>query len=161
MTGFDTIYEEHSRKVYRYLLALTGSEDAAEELLQETFFQALRQIGTYKERSGMFTWLCAIAKNLWKNECRRRNRFADGSPEELTLPNSNPTPEEACLRSEDARRIRRAAESLPEPYGQVFLLRTVGGLKLTEIAAIYEKTESWARVTYFRARQKIIEEVLK
>jgi len=75
------------------------------------------------------------------------------------LTDTGPTPEEAYLRAEEAMRIRRTAEMLPEPYGEVFLLRTVGGMKLTEIAALYEKTESWARVTYFRARQKIIEEV--
>ena len=70
-----------------------------------------------------------------------------------------PTPEEAVLRKEQAHRLRRAVQTLADPQREVFILHAFGGLKLRDIAALHQKSESWARVTFFRAR-KTIQEVL-
>ena len=161
MTDFQTIYREQARKVYRYLLCLTGSEDAAEELLSETFYQAMLHIGRFRGECSIFTWLCAIGKNLWRKEQKRLRHIStlsEGIPE---LINAFQTPEDDVIRRDEARRILRIAESLPDRLRMVFLLRTVGQLPFKEIADIFEKSENWARVTYYRARQKITEEVLK
>ena len=161
MTDFRKIYEEQASKVYRYLLCLTGSKQTAEELLAETFYQAMLHIGRYRGDSSILTWLCGIAGNLWKNELRRAGRFTGTPPELLPLKADAVSPEDTMIQSDEARRIRLAADGLPDHMRTVFLLRVLGDLSFREIAGILGKTESWARVTYYRARVKITEEVLK
>ena len=159
MAGFEDLYKTQGKPVYRFLLALTGEADQAEELLQETFYRAFLHIDRFEGRSSLYTWLCRIGKNAWLKECRRRERYADTPYEDLTLPDPAPPPEEAMLRRAQSKRLRRTIRKLEEPQRDVFILHAFGGLKLKEIAAIYQKSESWARVTYFRAR-KILQEVL-
>lgn len=159
MAGFEDLYQTQGKPVYRFLLALTGDPHQAEELLQETFYQAFLHIDRFEGRSSLYTWLCQIGKNAWLKECRRRSRFTDAPYEDLTLPDPSPPPEDAMLRREQAARLRRAALALEDPRREVFLLHAFGGLTLKEIAALHQKSESWARVTYFRAR-KTLQEVL-
>ena len=159
MRGFEELYITQGKPVYRFLLALTGDAHQAEELLQETFYQAFLHIDRFEGRSSLYTWLCCIGKNAWLKECRRRSRYADTPYEELKLEDPAPTPEEAMLRREQGQRLRRAVQALEDPQREVFILHAYGGLKLKEIAALHQKSESWARVTYFRAR-KTIQEVL-
>ena len=157
MAGFEDLYKTQGKPVYRFLLALTGDEHQAEELLQETFYQAFLHIDRFEGRSSLYTWLCCIGKNAWLRECRRRSRYADTPYEELTLTDPSPTPESAILRREQSRRLRQAVLALEDPRREVFILHVYGGLKLREIAALHQKSESWARVTYFRARKQIQE----
>ena len=161
MAAFQKVYEEYARKVYKFLLSLTGSEDFAEELLQEAFYQALQHIDRFEGRCSLYTWLCQIGKNAWIKECRRRSRYADSPLEDLTIPAVNTSPEALFLEKEAYILARKALLTLEEPYRDVFILHALSGVKLKEIAAIYEKSESWARVTYFRARTKLAQEVLK
>ena len=159
MAGFEDLYKAQGKPVYRFLLALTGDPHQAEELLQETFYQAFLHIDRFEGRSSLYTWLCRIGKNAWLRECRRRSRYADTPYEELKLTDPTPTPEEATLHREQTQHLRRAVLKLEDPQREVFILHAYGGLKLKEIAALHQKSESWARVTYFRAR-KTIQEVL-
>lgn len=159
MAGFEDLYQTHGKPVYRFLLALSGDEHQAEELLQETFYQAFLHIDRFEGRSSLYTWLCCIGKNAWLKECRRRSRWADTPYEALTLADPAPGPEDAMLQREQLHRLRRAVLALEEPRRDVFILHAFGGLKLKEIAALYQKSESWARVTFFRARKTIQEEL--
>lgn len=159
MTEFSKLYETHGKPVYRFLLRLTGNADQAEELLQETFYQALVHIGQFQGRSSIYTWLCRIAKNAWLKECRKNAVRADTPLQELQLPDPALTPEAALIRKDELHRIRQALLKLDEPYKEVFILHIYGGLKLKEIAEANEKSESWARVTYYRARAQIAKEV--
>lgn len=161
MSEMKRIYEEYGKPVYRFLLSLTGSPEQAEELLQETFYQALIHIDRFEGRCSLYTWLCQIGKNAWLKECSRRKRYADTPYEELPLADPALTPEEAAIRADELRRVRLGVQKLEEPYRDVFILHIYGGLKLTEIAAIYGKSESWARVTFYRAKTRIAKEVMK
>lgn len=156
MAAFSQIYEEYAKPVYRFLLSLTGDASMAEELLQETFYQALQHIDRFEGRCSLYTWLCQIGKNAWYKECRRKKHFAERSPDI-----HSPSPEAQFIAKEEYTAVRQALYRLPEPYKDVFIMHTFGGIKLKEIAAIYQKSESWARVTYFRAKQQIIQEVSK
>ncbi len=164
MAGFQEVYEQYGKAVYRFLLKLTGSEESAEELLQETFYQAFLHIDRFEGRCSLYTWLCQIGKNAWIKECRRRKRFADEEFTDAVWEEKNPAsvsfqPEEQFLRKETYGRIWKAVMKLEEPYKDVFILHAYGEVKLKEIAMSYQKTESWARVTYYRARQQIVKEV--
>ena len=159
MRGFEELYHTQGKPVYRFLLSLTGDPHQAEELLQETFYQAFLHIDRFEGRSSLYTWLCCIGKNAWLKECRRRSRYADTPYEDLRLTDPTPPPEEDLSRREQAQRLRRAVLALEDPHREVFILHAYGGLKLREIAALHQKSESWARVTFYRAKQKLMEKM--
>lgn len=161
MAAFQKIYEEYAQPVYRFLRSLVANDDLAEELLQETFYQALVHIDRFEGRCSLYTWLCQIGKNAWLKECRRNKRYSQVSWEELTVPSGGASLEERMIVMDEYRRVQTAIQRLEDPYRDVFILHAYGGVKLKEIAAIYERSESWARVTYFRAKQKITQEVAK
>lgn len=160
MSGIQEIYEEYSKPVYRFLLSLTRENGLAEELLQETFYHALLHIDQFEGRSSLYTWLCQIGKNAWLKECRKRNMYESVSIDELTsLASKDLSPEEQAIKNEECKKVRLAILNLSEPYKNVFILHTYADVKLTEIAALYGKSESWARVTFYRAKKQIVQEV--
>lgn len=161
MSTFQEVYEEYGRKVYRFLLSLSGSEVLAEELLQETFFQALQHIDKFEGRCSIYTWLCQIGKNAWLKELKRNKRYSEIPFDELKLTKNSMLLDEQFIIKDEYIRARKAMLNLEEPYRNVFILHALSNIKLKEIANLYEKTESWARVTYYRARMQIVQEVMK
>lgn len=159
MESFQEIYEAYSRKVYGFLLNLSRSESMAEELLQETFFQAYQHMEKFEGRCSIYTWLCQIGKNAFLKEIKRKKRYADCPLEHIPHTSSPNLLDEQYIQKEDYQLARQAMLALEEPYQNVFILHALSEIKLKEIASLYGKSESWARVTYFRARGKIIEEV--
>lgn len=146
--------------MYGFLLSLSGSEDLAEELLQETFFQAFQHIDRFEGRCSLYTWLCQIGKNAWIKEYKRNKRYTQTPLEDVRRPTASDL-ENRAIQKEEYLRARKAMLALEEPYRDVFLLHALSGIKLKQIAALYGKTESWARITYYRARMKIVQEVQK
>ena len=155
MTEFEEVYRLYFRDVYRYCLALTRDEQIAEEVTQETFFKALRAIDKFDGKCRLYVWLCQIAKNTYLSMLQKRRTGVE-LPEELP---SGESLEEKLLTKESAFEIHRVLHALEEPYKEVFSLRTFGELPFRQIGALFGKTESWARVTYHRARLKIKEEL--
>ena len=86
MEEFEKIYSEYYDSVYRYLLALCGDEAWAEEITQEAFFKALKNIGSFRGECKLSVWLCQIAKNCFYTAARRRNRQADAPLEMIPDP---------------------------------------------------------------------------
>lgn len=161
MAEFQELYEEYGPPVYRFLCALSGDADLAEELLQETFFRAFCHAGQFDGEGSTYAWLCRIGKNAWLKEMKRQQRFHAQAIEDLLLERPSPslTPEETSIRQDEYARTHAAILKLEKPYRDVLILHLYGGLKLKEIANIYGKTESWARVTFYRAKQQITKEV--
>ena len=147
----ETIYRLYFRDVYLFLQGLTRSETLAEELTQETFYQAVRSIDRFNGSCKVSVWLCQIAKHAWLTHCRRQRR-REPEPELR-----EEGPEERLAQKETAMEVHQVLHSLPEPYREVFALRVLGELSFREIGALFHKTESWARVTFHRARLKIKE----
>ena len=162
MSGFQEIYETYSRPVYRFLLTMTQNETIAEDLLQDVFYQALLHIDRFEGKSSLYTWLCQIGKNAWLKECRRNKKWGMYSMDQMVdAAFHGPTPEEQVIGKEERMRMRQAVLRLRDPYKDVFILHTYAEIKLKEIAEMYEKSEAWARVTYYRAKQQIVQEVSK
>ena len=145
---FEEIYRAYFADVYRYALALSGNPNMAEEVTQETFVRALTAIDSFRGECQLRVWLCRIARNQYLSLCRRRKRSAE-APGEV----ESGGVEEGFADRETARLLH----ALPEPYKEVFSLRTFGELPFGQIGELFGKTESWARVTCFRARQKLRE----
>ncbi len=161
MSSFQQVYETYAKPLYRFLLTLTRKEETAEELLSETFYQAFLHIDRFEGRCSVYTWLCQIGKNAWLTECRRNKRYPQISYDDLQLPAEGLSLEDQLIRKELCAKAWAALQKLEPPCRDVFIMHAIGEIKLKEIAAVYGKSESWARVTYFRAKQKIAEEALK
>lgn len=155
MTEFSEVYDLYFRDVYRYVLALSRSEAIAEEVTQETFFKALKSIGQFDGRCKLYVWLCQIAKNTYYSMYKQERRLDRGAQPEQ----ADDALERRLLEKESAFEIHRVLHKLEEPYKEVFSLRALGELSFKQIAQLFGKTESWARVTYHRARIKIKEEL--
>lgn len=152
MTEFERIYNLYFREVYSFVLLLSRNEKIAEEVTQETFFKALKNIDTFKGNCKLSVWLCQIAKNTYFTYLDKQKRFDTNEiPEQV----SQKSMEEMILRKEDNFRLHKILHHLEEPYKEVFTLRVFGELSFKEISEIFEKTESWARVTFHRAKRKI------
>ena len=159
MSSFQKVYEEYAQSVYRFLLSLTRNDDFAEELLSETFYQAFRNIDKFEGRCSLYSWLCRIGKNAWLRECRKNKKYSNITLEELRISDGRPSPEEQLIYKENYVKVMTALLKLSDTYRDVFILHAIGDVKLKDIADMYGKTESWARVTYFRAKQQIVQEV--
>ncbi|MDE5053207.1 RNA polymerase sigma factor [Niallia taxi] len=152
MTEFEHIYNQYFREVYSFVLLLSRNEKIAEEITQETFFKALKNIDTFKGNCKLSVWLCQIAKNTYFTYLDKQKKFDTNEiPEQV----SQKSMEEMILRKEDNFRLHKVLHHLEEPYKEVFTLRVFGELSFKEISEIFEKTESWARVTFHRAKRKI------
>jgi len=140
-------------KVYSFVMTLSKNQEDSEEITQKTFFKAMTTDKESRGEASEFTWLCAIAKNLFLDEHRVRKR----TNELRTEAASDINMELAFADEESAFRIHQVLHNLDEPYKEVFQLRVFGELSFQKIGLLFGKTESWARVTHYRARQKIKE----
>lgn len=152
---FDEVYKRHFKDVYKYALSLTRDEYTAEEITQETFFKAMKSIGQFDGRCKLYVWLCQIAKNTYFTS---RQRIAKGN-ELIEEPRPDDPLEERLLNKETFFEIHKILHTLEEPYKEVFSLRAFGELSFRQIGELFGKTESWARVTYHRAKMKIKEDL--
>lgn len=154
MADFQEVYDLYFKDVYKYALSLSRDPQIAEEITQETFFKALKSIDSFRGQCRLYVWLCQIAKNTYITHSQKQRRAAP----EVEAP-SGESLEERMLTRESAFEIHKVLHRLPEPYKEVFSLRVFGELSFSQIGELFGKTESWARVTYHRARLKIKEEI--
>lgn len=159
-TVTDEILCAEYEAVYHYVLSLCRNEDMAQDITQETFLKAMKASDKFKGESSLYTWLCAIAKRQWYNKIKKQNREISSDSLE-NLNENEKSPEELVSAKDTAMQIHKILHGLSEPYKEVFSLRVFGQLSFSEIAKLFSKTESWARVTYHRARKMINEEMGK
>ena len=157
LENIKVVYDKYFKDVYKYVLSLTQDQNLAEELTQETFFKAVKSIDKFDGRCTLFVWLCQIAKNTYFTHYQKSKRYF--SIEEHVL-ESTECFEKGLLDRESAFEIHKVLHKLDEPYKEVFSLRVFGELSFQQIGLLFNKTESWARVTYHRAKLKIQEEIL-
>ena len=152
---YEKVYSTYYMRVYSYAITLTKDRGQAEEITQNTFFKAITAKHPFRGNSEELTYLCAIAKNLFYDEKRRHVRMTDMSEAQELASEENV--EHAVADADTAFRIHVILHRLEEPYKEVFQLRVFGELSFSQIAAIFGKSENWARVTYHRAKLKIQE----
>ncbi|MBQ7968734.1 MAG: RNA polymerase sigma factor [Clostridia bacterium] len=152
---YEKLYNSYYMQVYSYAVSLVRNRELAEEITQNTFYKAVSAKAQFKGKCDELTWLCSIAKNLYYDEMRNNQRIAYIS--EISELPSDESVERAAADSDMAFRIHLVIHCLDEPYKEVFQIRVFGELSFAQIATIFGKTETWARVTYHRAKLKIKE----
>ena len=158
MQNIEEIYVKYFEIVKKYLFCLTRNNDIAEELTQETFYKAVKKIDTYKGDCKISVWLCQIAKNLWYDECRKNKRTINTREDCLIDIQETNTLEEEVIANDEKMLLYKKMQLLDDKTREVMYLRLSGELSFKEIGIILNKTENWARVTFYRAKQKIKEE---
>ena len=144
MQSIEVIYRQYASVVYRYLFAKIRDENIAEEVTQETFYQAIRCSDKFDYSCKVSTWLCAIAKNQLAVYLRK-NHINDNL-EDVTQ--SQASAEDEYMSKDGQMFLLKQLHSVPDPYKEVMYLRVFGGLSFKEIGEIMEKSENWARVTW-------------
>lgn len=157
MADMEKIYKEYFTIVNKYLFCLTHNRDLSEELTQETFYRAVKKIHTFRGNCKMSVWLCQIAKNLWYDELKRKNKYNVVQEQELCSIKAIENTEEEVLFSENKLTFYKKMQTLNEQTREVVYLRITGELSFKEIAQILNKTENWARITFYRGKQKLKE----
>ena len=156
--NMEQIYKDHAQSVYKYLLSITHDAGLAEELTQETFYRAIYSIDNFDGSCKISVWLCQIAKHIWFQELRKKAKY---KIQELDEDISSPsTPEDSAVLTNEKMALHKAIHSLNEPMKEVVLLRLSSELSFAEVGDIMERSENWARTTFYRAKQKLME-VLK
>lgn len=155
MQPMDQIYQQYAREVFGFLLSRTRDRDLSEELTQETFYQAIRSADRYDESCSVSTWLCAIAKNVLLTY-RRKHPVT----EEITDSGEAGTSAESqALGNLGRLDLISRVHALAEPGREVVYLRIFGDLSFAEIGRVLGRSENWARVTFYRAKEKLRKDV--
>ena len=149
MEDMSRLYQQHAQTVYKFLLAQCRDAHLAEELTQETFYQAIRSVDRFNGSCKVSVWLCQIAKHLWYQHLRKHRREAAEGPPETVLPPA----EEETLAQEGQLELLRKIHALSPDAREVVYLRSFGGLSFREIGDVCGRTETWARVTFYRSKE--------
>lgn len=151
---FEQVYSKYYGSIYRYVFSMAKDENIVEEITQETFYKALKNINKYNSKFKMLTWLCQIAKNTYYTYCKKNKNLYEldekiADSEEMII--------EKIIKSEQNIEILKALHLIEEPYKEVFTLRVYSELSFKQIGEIFDKSENWARVTYYRSKLKVKE----
>ena len=158
--NIEELYRTYFDIVYRYICSISQDGPLAEEVTQETFFKALKKIDQFRGDCDVRVWLCQIAKNTLYDHLKKQKKQLSGDEQlEKTESDGGELLEEKLAQRSQAMEIHKVLHRLSEPYKEVFSLRTFGELTFREIGMLFGKSENWARVTYYRARVKIREEL--
>ena len=158
--NIEELYRTYFDIVYRYIRSISQDGSLAEEVTQETFFKALKKADQFRGDCDVRVWLCQIAKNTLYDHLKKQKKqlLGDEKLEKIESAGGELLEEKLAQRSQ-AMEIHKVLHRLSEPYKEVFSLRTFGELTFREIGMLFGKSENWARVTYYRARVKIREEL--
>ena len=155
MQDMEQIYKEYFETVHKYLFCLTRNEYISEELTQETFYRAVKKIDTYRGECKISVWLCQIAKNLWYDYCRKNKNIVN--KDDILEISLEDTTEEQVIAKEEKILLYQKMQKLDKEVREVIYLRITGELSFKEIGAILNKTENWARVTFYRGKNQLKE----
>lgn len=157
MTEFEKLFNENRDFIFKYLLKMTGNISLSEELTQETFFRAYMNYASVRRKDKASVWLCQIAKNAYFAWYNRQKKF--GSLEEFREIAGSESIEDVFIQKELSQQALLCLQELEEPYREVFKLSVFGGFSLKDISLLFGKSESWARVTFYRAKHKLLDKM--
>lgn len=153
----DDYYKQHGKMIYCYLSQITNNADLAEELTQETFYQAMRTVSRYRGDCKASVWLCQIARHIWYQYLEKSHKIDKRSIEELEyqIP-ANENIDNQFWDRQDKIELYKRIQTLDKELKDVVYLRLSGDLSFAEIGEIMGKSENWARVSFFRGKQKLM-----
>ncbi len=160
---FESLYKEYFPRIYAFLYKLTEQRDLAEELTQETFYQAFVSFHRFRGDSDVFTWLASIAKHTYYRYLRKNKYHIDSiSTEQIAdiyFGEQSERLEEAVERQLQLESIRKTLKDLPDKYRDVTILRIYADMSFAQIGKALQISENSARVIYHRAKKLMLEAI--
>lgn len=158
MQNIEEIYKKYAKIVYKYVFCLTGNKDITEEIVQETFLVAVKDINKFRGDCKISSWLCQISKYIWYKRLKKEKRLNEVPFDDLKKAiEFEETLDEKLYKKEMNFKILKQVQKLDKDTKDVMYLRLLGNLKFKEIAQIMGKSVDWAKVTFFRGKKKIKE----
>ncbi len=156
MQNMEDVYRTYAVPVKRYVLSLCNDNALADDITAETFYKAIQHIDQFHDGK-LFTWLCAIARNTWLDAIKRKDYQNQPVSEELEsqIPHTARSPEDACVQKDERLTLYRQIQRLEGEAKDVVYLRIFAELSFKEIGSILGKTENWARVIFYRSKEKL------
>lgn len=150
-SAFAALVERYERAVYNLTLRMVYDVEDAKDTTQEAFFKAYRSLRTFRLDAKFSTWILAIAYNASLDRLAKRKR--DPRAELTDRADTSPGPAEEAEREDEARRLRRAIDTLPDKYRAVITLYHLQGLQYDEIATMLELPMGTVKTHLFRAKE--------
>ena len=157
MENIEEVYKKYANLIKKYIFLITRDMDLSEEIMQETFLVAINQINKFRGDCEVSVWLCSIAKKILYKKTKKTNSSNIISIDELEIAD-NKRIEEEYIQNDTKLKIYEALQKLDANTREVMYLRLTGDLTFEEIGRILNKSENWARVTFFRGKQKLNKE---
>lgn len=165
--AFRVVVERHSRGIFRLAYRMTGNEQDAEEVVQETFLRAYKRLNRFESRSSFGTWIYRIGVNCSLDLVRHRQKHeehrAGASPESSDgpplPPSDDPTPDRLVFSAEIQKKIAATLKGLTEKEHAAFVLRHFEGMGIEDIASVLGLKANAAKNNVFRAVQKLRREL--
>ena len=154
MEDFEAIYVQHFDGVYKYVFSLCRNETMAEEITQETFYRAMEHIDKFEGKCKLYVWLCQIAKNTFLTYVKKQKRHVSETDIDLSR-QIEASFENEILDKETVWKLHKLLHELSEPYKEVFSLRVFGELPFSQIGELFGKSDSWARLIFYRAKKEL------
>ncbi|AIQ33375.1 MULTISPECIES: RNA polymerase sigma factor [unclassified Paenibacillus] len=149
------LYREYSTQVYKFVFSFCHNHLLAEEITQETFYRAIKSIHKYDGTCKVYVWLCQIAKHVWYQELDKQNKRKTQELEDPAFSNENST-ETQFILAQDKMELFKQLHLLDPNTKEVLYLRLTGEFSFREIGEILGRDETWARVTFYRGKQKLM-----
>ena len=163
--AYRLLVDRHSRSVFRLAYRMTGNEQDAEDVVQETFMRAYKQLHRWEARSSFSTWLYRIAANYSLDLVRRKKRHGevtmnDADSEDMpemaqVLPSKDPGPDRLMFSGQVQDHVASALEELSGQERTAFVLRHFEGQSIEEISSALGLSGNAAKHSIFRAVQKL------
>lgn len=157
MEDIEEIYKKYANLIKHYIYTITRNKELAEEIMQETFIVAINQINNFRGECDISVWLCSIAKKILYKKTKKINQYETISIENIEIADEKKI-EEEYIKNNSKLKLYQALQNLDATTREVIYLRLTGDLSFKEIGKILNKTENWARVTFFRGKQKLNKE---
>ena len=159
-TELEQIYIKHFKQVYSFLLYLSHDKDLAEELTQETFFIAVKNIKKFRNECKIDVWLCQIAKNLFYKQVKKDLKERKLSLQEIEKLSFEDYMEENLQNQIEKKFLYKCINKLDKLSKKIIILRIFYNLSFKEISNILgNKSENYVRVIFYRIKEKLKEEI--
>jgi RNA polymerase sigma-70 factor, ECF subfamily len=155
LEDFEELYRRHAKQLFRYLVCLSGDRQLAEELLQETFYQAINSIFRFKGNSKVSTWLYQIAKNVYLKHVSKVRKRQMASLDDIENVASPELLDVAMIEEEQNSNLAAALNKLSDPFREIIFLHVFNELSFKEVGELFSRSEGWARTTFYRAKLQL------
>lgn len=159
MENIEEIYKKYANLIKNYIFLITGSLELSEEIMQETFVIAIDQLNKFRGDCEISVWLRSIAKKVLYKKTKKNISMQTIPIDNIDIVDSRDV-EEEYIANNGKLKLYESLQKLDVDTREVMYLRLTGDLTFKEIGNLLHRNENWARVTFFRGRQKLSKEEL-